>query len=253
MAGLLKNCFEINLYWWRWSGIWSDYPNMLYKLYATLCMITLLTYNVVLTVNLFYTPLTVEAMVREVIFYFTSVATTAKVITVVVFKKDIIKVFEVLNSKMFTSDDENGQEIVTRKYNYYALCWKCNFIISHTTFFTLILSPLIIHLMFNRNLVLPICNFNFLSDNTREKYIYELYFYLSLGIYFVMTYNINIDSFIAGLMLMAVTQYDLLKYKIAEKNQKIIIKLDKKLQEEYFLTVQMNYLMHYDQLLRWVT
>lgn len=117
---------------------------------------------------------------------------------------------------------------------------------SNIAFFTQVLPPLFIRQIFNNKTDLPICNYFFVTDEDRENYYYLWFLYQSVGMYGHMTYNVNIDSFLSGLMFLGVGQFKALNYTLA--NLKYVA--SKSNEENYDQIEQLKRcLKHYDVIL----
>lgn len=87
----------MNFVFWKMFGLWpgrgeSNY----YKYYSCFYIFTtLIAYNILLTLNLIYTPRNLDNLLREVIFYFTEIIVTSKVLTILFMRKTIIKSFDI--------------------------------------------------------------------------------------------------------------------------------------------------------------
>lgn len=240
--------FDINKIFWNIFGIWpGKVPMKYYKFYSLMYItITTVTYNILLTLNLFYTPRNLEAMIREVVFFFTEVAVIGKVVMILVMREKIIAILKLMDCKEFQGEDTKGKEILNKTSSTYTTFWKAMAIVSNFSYFSFIVLPILLHFIWKADIELPICKYYFLSDDVKEKYFWTWYMYQSFGIYGHMTYNINVDSFIAGLMWVAIGQLKMLNHnfsQLAHNHKSVLV--------DSGSTKTLNKLLrHYDIILR---
>lgn len=240
--------FDINKIFWNIFGIWpGKVPMKYYKFYSLMYItITTVTYNILLTLNLFYTPRNLEAMIREVVFFFTEVAVIGKVVMILVMREKIIAILKLMDCKEFQGEDTKGKEILNKTSSTYTIFWKAMAFVSNFSYFSFIVLPILLHFIWKADIELPICKYYFLSDDVKEKYFWTWYMYQSFGIYGHMTYNINVDSFIAGLMWVAIGQLKMLNHnfsQLAHNHNSVLVDSDS--------TKTLNKLLrHYDIILR---
>ncbi|KAG6455257.1 hypothetical protein O3G_MSEX009110 [Manduca sexta] len=246
--------FKPNLFFWKCFGIWGGRTeNKNYKYYSfSYLFVTLFVYNILLTINLIYTPLKIESLIREVIFYFTEIAVTAKVLMILVMRSKIIEAFNLLDCKEFKGDDEESKRIIETNNSFYRTCWKLYAVLSNVSYSSQVFAPLFINLIWTAKIELPVCKYYFLSDEMRDKYFIFWFIYQSFGIYGHMMYNVNVDSFIAGLILMAITQLKVLNAKFTNFNLEKRHKKRRILIQDKIQIMRLNrYLKHYDCVLRY--
>jgi hypothetical protein len=209
-------CYNVNKGFWKPFGLWPGSTNLkTYRYYSYFyLMSTLIIYMVLLTLNLVYCPKKIDLLIREVIFYFTEWAVVFKVLMMLKMRNKIIEAFNLLDCDTFQGIDEVGKQIVAKNMSYYKNFYRFIAISSHFAFFLLALRSLALWLL-KVNVELPVCQYYFLSDDTRNKYFLVWFSYLTLGIYGHMTYNVNVDTLMAGLMSMAITQVKVLKHNFS--------------------------------------
>ncbi|XP_031769108.2 putative odorant receptor 92a isoform X2 [Galleria mellonella] len=105
--------------------------------------------------------------------------------------------------------------------------------------------------IWNTKLELPTCNYYFLSDDIRDDYFIYWFIYQSFGMYGHMMYNVNIDTFIAGLIFIAVSQMKVLNFKLLNLKVNANSGLDEKEQDRLQTLKLTKCLEHYNILLRY--
>ncbi|XP_068626430.1 odorant receptor 2a-like [Battus philenor] len=98
--------------------------------------------------------------------------------------------------------------------------WKMYAVLCNLSYVFEIIVPLISHIVWGTSLNLPISNYHFLSDEIRDRYFYFWFTYQAFGMYGHMSYNINIDSFIAGLILCIILRVNILKSNLQNLDSK---------------------------------
>nr|AXY83391.1 putative odorant receptor 23 [Conopomorpha sinensis] len=243
--------FNNNLLCLTIFGIWSRerWPKT-YKFYSFVYLnITLVLFNLLLTWNLFATPRNIESLISEVIFYFTEVAVTAKVLMVFTMKQKIIEAFEILDSEHFSGDTIEQKAFVQTYSRYYKKFWKYYALYSNFTYCSLVVLLIVGNLAFGMQMQLPACKYYFMTDKSREDRFVFLYLYQSLSLYGHMMYNVNVDSMICGFMLYAICQFKLLNMKLGDIKTTREMKSKNDDTEAVFLSRLRNFLVHYDTLL----
>lgn len=211
-----SDIFKNNLICWKIFGLWPGRSqNKYYKYFSFLyLLITLFIYNILLTLNLAYTPRTIEFIIREVIFYFTEIAVTSKVLMIVIMRDKIIEAFNLMDSEEMDKDDEKSKQIIDQNYASYQTFFKLYAILSNLAYSSQVFIPIFLYFIFKSNMELPICKYYFLTDEIRESYFVLLFIYQSFGMYGHMMYNVSVDSFIAGLLLVAIAQCRIINDKL---------------------------------------
>nr|AXF48814.1 odorant receptors OR78 [Lobesia botrana] len=216
MSSKQSDSFNQNRLVWTIFGLWpGKMPYKYYKYFSySYLIITLLAYNTLLNLNLYYTPRKIDLLVKEIIFSFTEIAVMSKVFMVVFKRKKLVAIFDLLDCEEFKGTDDAGREIVERHNKYYKMYLLSNTTLSNFTYLSQVLFPVIGFLIFNNDLDLPICKYYFLSDETKNYYFAWIFVYQSFGMYGHMMYNVNIDTLIAGFMILAVGQVRLLHHEL---------------------------------------
>ncbi|CAK1601820.1 unnamed protein product [Parnassius mnemosyne] len=207
------DCFNINMKFWKFLGIYpyneiSPHYNFYSKMFI---FIFVIIYDVLLTLNFFFLPNNLDAFIGEMLFYFTVLSVNSKVLTFLFMRKKIVKLLDILESKILLPVTNNGLTILRNAKNLNIRYWKILAAISLTCNLIHLLSSLIKHLLLSVQLELPVSSYSFLSDEIRERLIYLFYFYQGVGIHFHMLYNLNIDSFLPGIMILLIAQLEILK------------------------------------------
>ena len=234
-------------------GAWSgNLPWKYYRYFSFVYLIvSLACYNVLLTLNLVYTPRKVELLLREVVFYFTEIAVVAKVLTVI-FKRDaLIYAFKIIDSDDFLGDYENKQGILYRVNKGFRLGFTLYNISSNVAYTCQVIAPICLALIRGTQKELPICKYYFLSDEARDSYFLFWFIYQAVGMYGHMMYNINADVLIAGLLIIAIAQLRLLNnnltdFKLSEEERKLPIET----QDEIQMMRLHKLLRHYEVILQ---
>nr|WCC57487.1 odorant receptor 30 [Papilio machaon] len=216
MTPRISRCFKLNFVFLNVFGIWPVKNNgTLYRYYyLSFVFISLFVYNLLLTLNLIYTPRKLDTLIREVVFYFTEIAVTGKVVMILTKQSDILNVLRILDCETFQGHDDISRIIIKRHITKYKIYWKIYAVISNFAYCSQILLPVVWYFLFNTPLNLPICKYYFLNVQFIKKYFIYLFIYQSVWMYGHMTYNVNIDTLIAGFVIMAITQLRVLNYKL---------------------------------------
>ncbi|XP_031769192.2 odorant receptor 45b [Galleria mellonella] len=252
MSMKLSDNFKINTFFWKIFAIWpGNQRNDYYKYYSFVyILINLVIYNILLTLNLIFTPRKIEIFIREVIFYFTEVAVTVKVLMIIIYRKKIIAIFYLMNCDEFRGEDSDTVNIVKNDNLIYKVGWIIYAVICNFAYTIITFLPVLMNFIWNTKLELPICRYYFLNDDIRNDYFVYWFIYQSFGIYGHMMYNVNVDTFIAGLILIAISQIKVLQFKLANLKMNATLKSQEE-QEHLQILKLKKYLQHYDILLRY--
>lgn len=212
--------FSPNFVCWKIFGLWPGRGKIKYYKYYSFIYLTttLVVYNMLLTLNLVYTPIAVETLIREVIFYFNEIVVMCKVTMVLSMRKTIMAAFALLDSETFKCADNTSWKTSEKLFSAYRKLWKFYALISHITYVALVLPPMA-NFVLNNQLSLPVCNYYFLSEETRRKYYSFWLTYQSIGIYGHMMYNVNIDTFMGGMILSGIEQFKSLHIALSNLNK----------------------------------
>lgn len=247
------DCFKINFFFWKIFGIWPGRAfSKYYKYFSVLYLfITLIIYNGILTVNLFHTPSKIDVLIREVLFYFNEIAISAKVVTVLYYRHTILEILDILDCTEFVENNEDAKLIILKDVKKYKNGWKIYAFFLNFSFFSEVFVPVITHIIWNTNLHLPISNYHFLSDEIRERYFTFWFVYQASCMYGHMMYNVNMDSFVAGLIFFVITSVRTLKCNLMNINLNSP-KQDSELESNRYLKLLKlkNCLKHYELILR---
>nr|WCC57365.1 odorant receptor 30 [Papilio dardanus] len=214
------DCFKMNFFFWKIFGIWPGRAsNKYYKYFSIIYLfITLVIYNGILTVNLYHAPSKIDVLIREVLFYFNEIAISAKVITVLYYRKTILEVLDILDSTEFVENNEDAKLIISKDIKKYKKGWRIYAFFLNFSFFSEVFVPVITHIIWNTHLHLPISNYHFLSDEIRNRYFTFWFFYQASCMYGHMMYNVNMDSFVAGLIFFVITSIRTLECNLKDIN-----------------------------------
>ncbi|XP_047023243.1 odorant receptor 59a-like [Helicoverpa zea] len=233
-------------------GVWEGRtPSKYYKTFSFLFLfVSWFFYNFLLTLNLVYTPRSVELFLREVIFYFTEITVTSKFLTVLLLRDKILEAFSVIDSDEFVGDYENKDGILYRTNKGYSFCWKVYNVLALIAYTCDIIMPVVIDLIRGTKSVLPICNYYFLSEDFRDSHFVILYLYQSIGMYGHMMYNLNMDSLAWGLLAVGIAQIKVLNknftdLKLSAEESKLPLEIQDNVQK----TRLFKLLRHYEAIL----
>ncbi|XP_063384967.1 odorant receptor 85a-like [Cydia fagiglandana] len=244
-----SDSFKQNRFCWSVFGLWpGKIPEKYYKFFSfAYLMISYVVYNALLTLNLYHTPRRIETLIREIIFTFTEIAVGSK-LSMILFKRNkIAAIFEMIDREEFKGNDDIAREIVVKHNDYYKKYLLLNTVLSNFTYFSQVLFPVFGFWFFGNTLDLPICKYYFLSDETRDYYFTSIFLYQSFFMYGHMMYNVNIDTLIAGFMVLAIGQVKVLCHDLEN------LKTDKSVGGQSIIDLQQQYklrkiLNHYELL-----
>ncbi|KPI97528.1 hypothetical protein RR46_07275 [Papilio xuthus] len=241
----ISECFSENILAWKIFGIWfGNNPNKYYKYYSFIFLnLTLTIFNLLLTINLFYTYNQIENLLHEVIYIFTEITVVAKVCMVLFWRKKIILAFAILDSEDFEGIDKISKEIIENDVLKYKNIMKFYIVFCNLSYCLAILPGFIDYLLGN-NSEFPISRYNFLSYEIKKQYYIYLYLYQSFCIYGHMVYNVSIDTLITGFIHLTINQLKVLKYKLKRLNLK-------KQNENVQIWSLNNCLKHFDVIVRY--
>ncbi|XP_026749143.2 odorant receptor 46a-like [Galleria mellonella] len=253
MSTKQSDIFNVNTFFWKVFALWpGNIPYKYYKYFSFVYLIiNFIIYNILLSLNLIYTPKKVELLIPEMLFYFTEVTVAAKILMIFVYRNKIIAIFELINCNEFKGDNSDTKGIIKKDNLIYKRGWITLTLLGNFGFLSLVILPLIASLIWNRKLELPICKYYFLADEFRDKYFKYLHIYQSTAKYGHMMYNVNIDSFLAGLMLIAISQMKVLNYKLTNLKGNTSSREDRKELENAQISKLNACLRHYDIILRY--
>ncbi|KAJ8735440.1 hypothetical protein PYW07_007060 [Mythimna separata] len=244
--------FNKNFICFKIFAIWSgNTPWKYYRYYSFIYLfVTFVCYNLLLTLNLLYTPRKIELLLREVIFYFTEITVATKILTILFMRDKLIVAIKLIDCDEFVGDYENKDGILYKTNMGYRLGWKLYTILSNMAYVTIAIIPIFLDLIRGTKSELPICKYYFLSDEERDSHFLFWFIYQAVGMYGHMMYNVNIDSLIAGLLVIAIAQLRLLNnnfrnLKLSEEERKLSYEIQDKIQMTRFYKM----LRHYEVIL----
>lgn len=248
-----SDCFKLNIFIWNIFGFWPGTTNSnCYKYYsATFLFIQLILFNFLLTINLIYTPLKIDLFINEIMFVFTGVAANAKILMILRKRVEILELFEYLDCNTFEGDDDIAKRSILKSLHQYQVFHRAYAFCAHVGFTAHVLVPFIKYLLGTKSVDFPGCKCYFLSDNFRDTYFVYLYIYQAFGIYVYLTTAINVDSFISGTILMAITQLKVINYQMSNwKLNSTELTWEKDVQETIFISKLNESLRHYELVLK---
>ncbi|KAF9412480.1 hypothetical protein HW555_009004 [Spodoptera exigua] len=210
------NCFNINFRFFKFLGVWpGKNPWRYYNYYSkAFILFFVIIFSLLFSINFYFLPRQLDIFIEETIIYFTDLAVTSKVFTFVFMHDKIIEILDILECEVFQPDDDEGLIILEKAKKFNRTYCKIIMSVSYLSSTLHILSPLISHLILDVELMLPICRYAFISDEYRLMFIYPIYLYQSVAIHFHVLYNVNVDIFFFGLMVLAIAQLDIIDKKL---------------------------------------
>ncbi|GBP68327.1 Odorant receptor 46a, isoform A [Eumeta japonica] len=207
----LSEIFDLNIKSWKLLVMWPI--KGLEKWFKYYCFVymafTMLLYHALLIANCIYMPLKIE-IIMERLLYFTEIALVVKVFAILFNNRSVREIFSMLQDETFRPKNEKDENVIknakTFFYRYrrtfHSLCY-CSYVFS-------IVYGLLVHFIWGTYLKLPVSNYSFLSDETKAKYIYIFYLYQSVCLYIHMETNMNADTFLVGLIILATAEVEIL-------------------------------------------
>lgn len=213
-----SDAFKTTLFIWKIFGLWSDKSsNKYFRLYS--CLFTTLTsvsYLFFYTLNLIYTPRTVEIFTTQAVYYFSSLSMFIKIVVVLTKKQEIIHTFETMDCKEFQGNgDKTNEYVIQFKTGYIKYFRAYAAYCSVTGYFYFICVPLLNYYLSHEELKLPVCEYYFLTDESHDKYFFYWYAFQSIGLVSSIINNVTSHTFLCGLISMAITQFKILNWNIA--------------------------------------
>ncbi|XP_011556461.3 odorant receptor 49b [Plutella xylostella] len=204
----LSDTFKHNVLFWKFLGLWIfQVDDKRYRYYAIpVVSIVFVAYNILLTLNLVYTPKKLDTFIPELIFFFCEIQNAFKVHMIMFKSKQIVEVFEIMDSDVFIGEKEEHNRITIKSKLLFIKVFKIFFVGCNMSYICHNFLPLISFLVFGTELNLPVCNYYFLSDESRKHYFWWILVYQTYGIYHHMMYNLSIDTFMSGLILVGLVQ-----------------------------------------------
>lgn len=201
---------------WTLLGIYPKNNNNKYYRFYSVIFITIFVifYDLLFTINFYFLPRHLDVFIEEMIFYFTELAVTSKVLTFFFLRDKIVSILNTLESDLFQPNTDEGLKIIDSAMKFNVRYWMIVAGVSFTSNLTHILSPLFAHLLAHVDLELPIFSFSFLSEEFKASNIYLIYSYQSIGMHFHMLYNLNIDTFLLGIMIFTIAQLEILNERL---------------------------------------
>ncbi|KAJ8735439.1 hypothetical protein PYW07_007059 [Mythimna separata] len=246
--------FNKNFTIYKIFGIWSgNHPWKYYKYYSLVYLfVTFVCFNLLLTLNLFYMPRQMELLIGEVIFFFTEITVGTKICTMLFMRNKLIVAIKLIDCDEFVGDYENKEGILCKTNMGYRLTWKVYIVFANVVYAIQVVIPIFLNVLRETKSELPVSKYYFLSDEQRESGVlfWILYLYQGIAIYGHMMYNVNIDSLIAGLLIIAIVQLRLLNknfrnLKLSEEERKLSYEIQDKIQ----MTRLNKLLKHYEVIL----
>nr|ALM26196.1 odorant receptor 8 [Athetis dissimilis] len=199
----------------KFLAIWpDDNPTRCYMFYSkAFITIFVFIFYILLTLNFFFLPRRMDIFIDDMMFFFTDCSVLSKVLTFLLMREKIIKILDVLESDIFQPEDAEEKAIVEKAKEFNKLYWKIVAYLSNLSNYSNLL-PFVIHFVKGTELRFPVCTYSFLTDSLRSMLIYPLYIYQGMGITFHMLYNVNVDTFFLGLMILAIAQLEVLDVKL---------------------------------------
>ncbi|XP_063616830.1 odorant receptor 2a-like [Cydia splendana] len=248
------DCFKVNMKCWKLLAIWPPNDKHSYYRYYQMFFTTfILLNNLLATINFIFLPRQLDMFIDEMIFYFTELAVTSKLLTFIFMREKILKILSILESDMFQPESENGLKAIDKAKKFNVRYFKIVAVVSATAHISHIVPPILLHFILHVKLELLVCNFSFLSDDTKQKFIYPLYEFQALYMHSQVVCNISIDTFVLGILIYAIAQLDILDdnlRRVTDKNE-IVTRADDSIQraeKENALKKLNDSIIHYGEL-----
>ncbi|XP_061385881.1 odorant receptor 46a-like [Danaus plexippus] len=208
--------FNKNLKFWLFLGIYPfEINSKLYKFYSKiLFFVFIFLYDSLITINFYFLPNDLNMIIDDMVFYFTLLSIIPKVLTYFIMKEDIRDILNFLNGEKFQPKNEKEIQIINAAKKFNEKYWKVVAILSYSCNVILLCTPVIHHLITSVPLEFTINGYFFLSEDFRRDYVYYIYFYQAIGALLNMLYNMNIDSFFLGLLILVIAKIDILGEKL---------------------------------------
>ncbi|KAJ8735435.1 hypothetical protein PYW07_007055 [Mythimna separata] len=210
------DCFKIHLTILRILGVWpTENPSPCYiYLSGLFVFIFTVLYVVIYTMNFYFLPQQLEIFAEELIFYFTNVGALSKALAFIFLRDKVKKMLEMLESDMFQSDNPEEIKLIQKAKEKSSFYWKITAGLSVSANTVNVFLPFVVHVVFNVKLEFPVCRYSFIPEKYEAIFLYPAYLYQSIGITSHMLYNVNIDTFLLGVMFLAMAQLDILDRKL---------------------------------------
>lgn len=182
----------------------------------------------------------------------------SKVLTFVVAKEKFAKIFEILDSDMFQPETKIEMEIIVKAKKFNIWYWKVIAAVSYFSHCFLILTPIFAHFLTSSPLVPAVSSYSFLNEDFKEQNIFTIFLYQLIGIHVNMQYNVNIDTFFLGLMVLVIAQLELLEEKLITITDEAISRQEGHLSnstmnlsdEAVFINKLNKAIIHYDNVIQ---
>uniref|UniRef100_A0A2A4IYH6 Odorant receptor n=1 Tax=Heliothis virescens TaxID=7102 RepID=A0A2A4IYH6_HELVI len=157
-----------------------------------------------------------------------------------------------LESEVFQSNDAEEIKLIKEakeKSNFY---WKITAGLSVSANTVNVFLPFVVHLIFSVKLEFPVCRYSFIPEKYEAMFLYPAYLYQSIGITSHMLYNVNIDTFLLGVMFLAMAQLDILDRKLRKVTDVCLYpdaargSVDKFIDDQNAVLEIVNCIKHYD-------
>nr|AOE48059.1 putative odorant receptor OR54 [Athetis lepigone] len=210
------DCFKIHLTILRILGVWPEENPSLCYIYLSRIFVFIFTvlYVVIYTVNFYFLPQQLEIFAEELIFYFSIIGALSKALAFIFLRDKFKKMLDMLESEVFQSDDPEEVKLIEKAKEKSMFYWKITAGLSVSANTANVFLPFVVHLIFSVKLEFPVCRYSFVPEQYEAIFLYPAYLYQSIGITSHMLYNVNIDTFLLGVMFLAMAQLDILDRKL---------------------------------------
>nr|BAR43452.1 putative olfactory receptor 10 [Ostrinia furnacalis] len=246
--------FKPNIFFWKIFGWWPEVTSTIYYrcYYISFLSLTSVVYLFLFTLSLLYSPIELEIIIAQAMFYFTEISGLSKIFMIVIRREDIQKAFKMLDSEEFQGDDVIPREIINKNKVYYLKYYRACATFYYIGSFFLLFLPIIEYVAGHADLELPLCQYYFLSEHVRDKYFNVIFIYQFFGLFVLISGNVNIDTFICGLLLMAIAQFRMLNWKMSNLKMNPLDLENESDDEETIMMRKLNKcLKHYDLILEY--
>ncbi|XP_053616385.1 odorant receptor 46a [Plodia interpunctella] len=209
------DCFNTNIKFFRFLGLWPTDSGKYYRYYAlSFIIFFIVIYDFVYTINFLFLPRELVVFIDDTMLYCTVISIMTKTFTFYLLHDKIIEILSVLESDMFQHDSDEAKTIIAGAKKLTIKLWKIITTFSLVANGSHIASPILAHLMTGEELVLPVFSCDFLPISVKNLLIYPLYFYQSIGMHFHVLYNMTTDGMFFGLIILLIAQLDILDLKL---------------------------------------
>lgn len=217
------DCFKPHFILLKSIGIWAGKENSRFYACYTIVMLTIfvLVFDILFTLSFINVPADVQIIINELIFYFTEIVVAVKMLVMVLKRKQIISILDMIESDCFQPKNKEEEGLIEEAKKFNTMFFRVIATTSCGSYCLLVFQGI---LQFTtERLKLPITNYYFMTDEAKDQYLYYIYTFQMIGIYTHMMTNINVDTLLTGLLKFAEIQIVILGTKLSAIEIKITI------------------------------